>query len=246
LAKNAVSKILDMAFFLFGGNVMEFSDVHAKWLTYHLRRRRGERLRRLQKGYLAPERLLLEKVIFPVLGSLHDIHPEFEVNVPGEAPYFLDFALIRSALRVDFELDGYGPHQRDASRYTFSGDRRRDAWLRGDGWIVLRFSYDDVVENAALLQKLVRRLLVRYEMRREGLDIFEVEVLKFALSRRRQVIKVAELIPLMAIGRDRTRKLLREMASRGILRVMGDEPKRVHRYELNVANELVQRYVSGM
>lgn len=131
---------------------MVFEEMMRQWREEHLTKRSGERLRRLKKGFDIPERMLLERVIYPIIGTLDYLHPEYEVCLEGESPMFLDLAYIQGGLKLDFELDGYGPHQRDVDRYRFARDRQRDLLLLSAGWRVMRFAYDDVAENAEELR----------------------------------------------------------------------------------------------
>jgi very-short-patch-repair endonuclease len=240
--------MVNVAFFIFifGGNRMTIQDEHEIWFETHKRKRRGERLRRLQVGYQKAERLLMEQIVYPVVGSFRDLHPEFEVRMLREASAYLDVALVRGMLKIDFEIDGFGPHERDVSRDQFAWDRRRDAMLRAEGWIVLRFAYDDVLEEPESIRRIVRRVLRRVELKRGEMSLQEREVIKFAMLNKKNIIKVARLIEQMEIGRDQTRALLRQMAADGVLDILGDAPKHVHRYKLNTANERVKRMVAGL
>jgi hypothetical protein len=61
--------------------------------------------------------------------------------------------------RLIVELDGYGNHR---SRAQLRRDHRNDRILRGHGWLVLRYSWDDIHEDAAavateVLFELARR-----------------------------------------------------------------------------------------
>lgn len=56
--------------------------------------------------------------------------------------YRVDFAYPR--LLIAIEVDGYGPH---SSPVAFQADRHRQNQLVGRGWLVLRFTWDDVVRR---------------------------------------------------------------------------------------------------
>ena len=68
-------------------------------------------------------------------------------------PYFLDFACAERMLAV--ELDGAG-HFEDAAY-----DAARDAWLRANGWRVLRFSNDQLVSGLSLVLETIVSALRR-------------------------------------------------------------------------------------
>jgi very-short-patch-repair endonuclease len=55
-------------------------------------------------------------------------------------PYVVDFACLDARLII--EIDG-GQHASDQAKY----DAKRDAWLRAEGFVVLRFWNNDVLTN---------------------------------------------------------------------------------------------------
>ena len=68
---------------------------------------------------------------------------------------YLDFAYIRPGFRICIEIDGYGPHLKNSSRWQFSDSLERQNQLVIDGWTVLRFSYDQVKEKPRRCQQFV-------------------------------------------------------------------------------------------
>jgi very-short-patch-repair endonuclease len=61
------------------------------------------------------------------------------VVVCGPRTFELDFGLMDA--RIDLEVDGWAHH---GSRQAFEADRERDAYLAGEGWSVLRFTWQQV------------------------------------------------------------------------------------------------------
>ena len=57
------------------------------------------------------------------------------------------------------ECDGWTFHGLD--RPTFESDRRRDAELLANGWIVVRFTYRAVTEQAGATADRIRRVIER-------------------------------------------------------------------------------------
>ncbi len=66
--------------------------------------------------------------------------------------YIVDFICMEQRLIV--ELDG-GQHQTEQAAY----DQQRDAWLRGEGYTVLRFWNNDVMQNLEGVLKQIRGTL---------------------------------------------------------------------------------------
>jgi very-short-patch-repair endonuclease len=81
---------------------------------------------------------------------------KFRRQVPI-GPFIGDFVCIEARLIV--ELDG-PPHERPEQRLH---DRERDAWLRAQGWQVLRFSNDLVVGGGNLVLEEIKRAVARTE-----------------------------------------------------------------------------------
>lgn len=89
---------------------MRFEEEYEPWLEKHRRSRSGERLRRLEQGHGHAEKELLEKILWPALGTLEHLHPEYEALHFNGKKYFLDIALARRPLLVNFEADGFSSH----------------------------------------------------------------------------------------------------------------------------------------
>ncbi|MDF2720418.1 MAG: DNA-binding response regulator [Paenibacillus sp.] len=142
------------------------------------------------------------------------MHPEYEVFDFKDGSRFLDFAFIQGKLRICMEVDGFGPHRRDIDRRQFSDELTRQNQLVVDGWIVLRFSYDDVKEKPRqcqqLLQQLMGRLLGDRHKTEGDLSVLEKEAVRYAF-RRNGVVAPGELYRHLSLGRRRGEKLIAEL-----------------------------------
>lgn len=128
---------------------MGFKEAYDDFLKCHVqKKRKGERLRRLQEGHGHAEKLFfIEGVWWPSFGHFNHLHPEYEVFDFKDGFRYLDFAYIRPSFRVAMEIDGFGPHMRNSNRWQFSDQWQRQNHLVIDGWHILRFSHDDVKEK---------------------------------------------------------------------------------------------------
>lgn len=81
--------------------------------------------------------------------------PDPETNVVV-GPYELDFLWRNSSLVV--EVDGYAYH---GSSAQFERDRRKDAWLQGEGFRVIRLSWSQIVEESTATAVLLGQALLR-------------------------------------------------------------------------------------
>ncbi|MBD2872336.1 DNA-binding response regulator [Paenibacillus sp. IB182493] len=152
--------------------------------------------RRLEERDDHGERLFAMDVWWPVVGSFDDLHPEYEVNDYRDGSRFLDFAYLRPPYRISIEIDGFGTHQRNASRRSFGDDRFRQNQLVLDGWTVVRFAFDDVREKPRQCQQFLQQLLGKLY----GLGGSEGLQLKLAL-RERELLRWAQRRgPLFAFG----------------------------------------------
>ncbi len=114
---------------------MEPEKLYVNWLEAHCTTSRGERLRRLQQvkiqGYA--EKLFWLNAWWPAMGSVENLHPEYEVADFKDGSRYLDYAYIQGDFRACFEIDGFGPHWKDMGRAAFSDERMRQNHLIIDG-----------------------------------------------------------------------------------------------------------------
>lgn len=110
---------------MFGGvdigaisNWNESERAYREWIVKHteLRDPTSERRRRLVERDDHGEQLFAMDIWWPVLHSFDHLHPEYEVNDYRDGSRFLDFTYIRPPHRISIEIDGFGPHQKHASR----------------------------------------------------------------------------------------------------------------------------------
>jgi very-short-patch-repair endonuclease len=83
------------------------------------------------------------------------------VIVTGSRSYELDFAYVDE--RIDVEVDGWAHH---GAREAFEADRRRDAELAALGWVVVRFTWRQVVHDGARVAAQIAAVL-RVRSRRQ-------------------------------------------------------------------------------
>ena len=111
----------------------------------------------LSTSYL--EYAFLKYVLGPATHSsiIPLVTPQHEVSV-DEHSYRIDYLLVGSHLRIAVELDGYAYH---SDRAAFSYDRLRQNDLQMLGYVILRFSYDNIRTQTARcieqLQTIMRR-----------------------------------------------------------------------------------------
>ncbi|GAE25370.1 hypothetical protein JCM9140_1361 [Halalkalibacter wakoensis JCM 9140] len=164
---------------------MGFEEEYQTFINEHLQARTGERLRRLQEGHKHAEMLFLKHVWWPLFHHFRYLHPEYEVNDFKDGKRYLDFAYIRPAIQICLEIDGYGPHLQNISRWQFSDSLERQNQLVIDGWTVIRFSYDQVKEKPRRCQQIIQQAIGRWlgdELDHTTLSLVEKEVLRLAIS----------------------------------------------------------------
>lgn len=219
-----------------------YKETYETWMGFHSKQSRGERKRRLEKGCGPAEMLFLENVWWPAVGNLEYLAPEFEMDDFQDGKRFFDFAYLRPPYRIGIEIDGYGPHWRDASRWQFADHIMRQNHLVVDGWKVIRFSYDDVKEKPRRCQQVVQQFLGKWfgnPTISEGkrLSPYEKEIIRLGL-RKQQPLTLANVTLHLSIGEKFARKLLRGLAESGIVQPVSGI-KRVHAYRLvQAADEL--------
>ena len=109
------------------------------------------------------ERLALDTVIYPVIGSSKAtlIHSNYEVSLDDGSKRFIDFAILGASTRLAIEIDGYKYHAEGAiERSSFDDQLSRQNELILQGWKILRFSFDQIHSSPQSCQDQLRRMLI--------------------------------------------------------------------------------------
>lgn len=198
---------------------MEFEKEYQIFMNAHLQARTGERLRRLQEGHNQAEMLFLKQVWWPLFYHFRNLHPEYEVDDFKDGKRYLDFAYIRPAIRICFEVDGYGPHLKNISRWQFADNLERQNQLVIDGWTVIRFSYDQVKEKPRRCQQIVQQVIGRWlgdELDQTTLSYLEKEVLRLAI-RKGEAITPIEVEKHLKLSDKTVKRILSQLVQKNML-----------------------------
>ncbi|MUG44577.1 hypothetical protein [Paenibacillus woosongensis] len=139
---------------------MSFQMEHDKWISDHLRRRRGERLDALKRGHGYGNRLFIEQIWWPLAGHFHGLHPEYEVKDWRGRSYFVDFMWVIGAIRIIFEVMDFGSHGTDRTKYR--RDLNRGLFLQAQDCSVYYISLDELKENPSFILSALRNILSPY------------------------------------------------------------------------------------
>lgn len=212
---------------------MGFEEEHQAFMNEHLQARTGERMRRLQESQNHAEMLFLKQVWWPLFYHFQYLHPEYEVEDFKDGKRYLDFAYIRPAIRICFEIDGYGPHLKNISRWQFSDSLERQNQLVIDGWTVIRFSYDQIQEQPRRCQQIVQQVIGKWlgdELDQTSLSIIEKEVLRFAI-RKGEAIFPIEVEKYLKLSDKTVKKVLSQLVDKKTL-IPASGIKRIRSYRL--------------
>ncbi|MEK4130143.1 DNA-binding response regulator [Solibacillus sp. FSL W8-0474] len=212
---------------------MSFEEEYQVFLNLHVQARTGERLRRLKEGHNQAEMLFLKQVWWPLFSHFNYLHPEYEVDDFKDGKRYLDFAYIRPGVRICFEIDGYGPHLKNISRWQFADNLERQNQLVIDGWTVIRFSYDQVKERPRRCQQIVQQVFGQRlgdKLDYTSLTYYEKEVLRLAV-RKGGAIFPKDIETYLKVSDKTARKLLAQLVEKKML-IPASGTKRVRSYQL--------------
>jgi hypothetical protein len=164
--------------------IVNFDEEYEKYMKWHIGKRTGPRLERISPDLGHAEQKFLRNVWWPTFHQFENLHPEYEIRDYREGYRYIDFAYILPYFRIAIEIDGFGPHWRNISKWQFSEQYHRQNSLSIDGWHVLRFTYDDVDERARLCQQAIQQFMGRWQSTSsalEGLTASEREVVRLAI-----------------------------------------------------------------
>lgn len=198
---------------------MGFVEEHTKWLQHHLKRRNGERRGRLERGHGHGEKMFLERVRWPVFGSLEDLHPEYEVTDWRGRPYFLDLVwmLADGRCKFAFEIKGFGPHVQQTDRIRYRQELNRETYLQVLGYKVVAIPYDDLAEQPELTISLLKMLLSPYLSSRKidnEYSRLERDVLMLA-HRSNKPLRPVDLVKELSINHRTAVQTLQSLTTKG-------------------------------
>lgn len=221
-----------------------FESEYNRWFGEHVTKREGERKRRLQEGHGHAEREMIKQIWWPGFGGFQYLHPEYEVTDFLDGRRFIDFAYIRPPFKIAFEIDGYGPHLRDISRIQFSNQWVRQMHLINDNWIVVRISYDDVINRPHLWQQLIQQMIGRLFGDSLGnsskSDIIDKEIIRMAIRLGRS-IKLSDVEALLKCGYRASRSVMNRLEVQKMFVPDGGGQNRTHTWRLALQhNQILQ------
>lgn len=197
----------------------------------------GERRRRLIEGSFTNEKLLLKNVWWPAKGNLNDLHPEYELTDYKDGQRFADFAYLLPGFYrgLLLEADAFGTHLRDVSRYRFGDNLERQNHLLIDGWHLLRFNRDDMLERPKRCQQTLLTALAAWgygeSAQSVSLNLYEHAILHWC-GKRKASFKPIEAQTALKIGYYTVAHALRSLASKGYLQAKSSPTGRSTSYHV--------------
>lgn len=198
---------------------MGFDEEYQSFLNHHLQLRKGESHRRLEEGLGHGELTFLKNVWWPLFQHFDYLHPEYEVDDFKDGKRYLDFAYIRPGGRICFEVDGYGSHHKNATRWQFVDHLDRQNQLTIDGWSIIRFAYDQITDQPRRCQQITQQIISRLlgnELNQNQLSYIEKEIIRFAL-RKGEAITPKDVSKLLNRNTKLTRKILKDLVAKRML-----------------------------
>lgn len=211
-----------------------FEKAYSVFIDRHIQARAGERQRRLKSGNYQAEKLFLENVWWPLFRNFNYLHPEYEIRDYKDGHRYLDFAYLRPLIKLCFEIDGYGPHLKQVSRWQFSDGLERQNHLVLDGWTVIRFSYDQVRDQPRRCQQITEQIiakLIGHGFGNGDLTSMEKEVVRFALSKGDR-FSPRDVGQQLGISFKTVKKTLLNMVEKGVIQPESGK-QRIHFYRLS-------------
>jgi very-short-patch-repair endonuclease len=220
-------------------NVMmgaELAQKYEVWMESHRKASKGERKRKLTNAKAHAEKMFIVQVWWPAFGNFKGLHPEYEIRDFKDGWRYLDFAYISEGMRVCIEIDGFGSHWRDISRSQFSDNLMRQNHLIIDGWLVLRFSYDDLVEKPRRCQQIIQQLLGRWKSEvHVSISPVEQAIYHFACAHLKPITPTVTASSL-GMHRKTATKYLHSLVDKDLIVPVRTKSERVVRYRVNPSN----------
>ncbi|WP_258881404.1 hypothetical protein [Paenibacillus sp. sptzw28] len=138
-------------------------------------------------------------------------------------------------------------------RWQFADQLMRQNHLVIDGWLVLRFAYDDLAEKPRRCQQVLQQLLGKWHggggilsvnhdsrpgkvgLHMQKFNSMERDIIRLAL--RDGTVSVARASQTIGMSTGKTRRILLALMSKGLLVPSTPNQKRTHSYKLSHSSE---------
>lgn len=219
---------------------VDFHEVHERWLYSHIQRRSGEGRRRLEEDERYAERLFAETIWYPVIPNLTFLHPEYELRDFNGKLRFIDYAWLREWVKLAIEIDPYGTHAANISKWQHDDNMMRHNHLLLDGWFILRFTLNQIKHHPRECQRVLQQFFGMYvtmgvteSLSDSSADtIVEREVVRVA-QRLGRAMYTTDVMKHLKITEWQARKIVARLVAKGVLVPCGDGKQRVRGYELH-------------
>lgn len=217
---------------------MSYEIEHEKWIQWHLNQRKGERKDALKRGHGYGNRLFVEKIWWPLVGSFHSLHPEYEVLDWRGRSYFVDFMWILGDLRFAIEIMDYGSHGKDRTKYRM--DLNRGLFLQSQQCHLVSIPLDELKSNPLFISAILRNMWAPYftsdRPNTSTLQSFgktERMLIRYA-ARNKRIIRPAKAAVELELHKQTVIKYCRELVRKGKLRPLpSGNTGKVYKYELS-------------
>ncbi|QGQ98591.1 hypothetical protein EHS13_28775 [Paenibacillus psychroresistens] len=182
---------------------------------------------------------LLEVVLWPVLKSFDGLTLEYEVVSTTGVRIFIDVFYL--PLEFAFESEGFVSHGDNITRDRFSFERMRVRTMAICRYLYIPFTWDELDKKAEACRRAFYELLGRYSRLSGGsyseLSLFEREVMRYALQLNRP-IRLGDACHCLQSGPEFSRRILRQLMEKKLLKPITDNTHRNHSYVLeDIARE---------
>jgi hypothetical protein len=174
------------------------------------------------KRELTGTKILLKKVLFPVLGTLEGLELEYEMVSLSGAKIYTD--VFHQKMRIAFEEDSFVTHAEKITRDRFSFERARARSVAILGYTYFPYSRDELEKKSNFCQRNLYELIGRIgNVAGAGLQklpVYEREVLRYALLCN-QPFGLAEVGEWLQFKREACSKILRKLEAKSLVRSIG-------------------------
>jgi len=139
-----------------------FENAYGRWLQEQIRTAKAGRKQKLQQGLTFPEKLFARNVWWTAFGNFDHLHAQYEVRDFKDGVRYVDFVYIKNGIRLCIEIDPFGTHGHNLSRWNFDDNLDRQNDLVLDDWKVLRFSLDQIQEKPRKCQQKLQQGLGKW------------------------------------------------------------------------------------
>jgi len=209
-----------------------FEREYEQFMEEQISNAKGQRKENLQQD-LPGTKILLEKVLYPVFGTLNGLMLEYEMKSVYGNNIYAD--VYHRDLRIVFEDDSYVTHVELTTRNRHSCEKGRARAFAIHGYSYFPYSRDELEKKPEFcrqnLYELLGEIVAMSQSKIVTLPVNEREIIRFAYTHGGSFV-LEDASKWLLLKKETCRKVVNSLEQKGLVKRVGGSSSRCYAFEV--------------